>query len=44
MAQGKLVLHGLWHDIRAGQLHHYNAEPGHLRLCEGSFKRPYQGL
>ena len=26
MAQGKLVLHGLWHDIRAGQLHHYNAE------------------
>ena len=25
IAGGKLSLHGLWHDIRNGELHHYNA-------------------
>lgn len=25
MADGNLAIHGLWHDIRAGQLHQYNA-------------------
>lgn len=28
VASGKLALHGLWHDIREGALHHYNAEKG----------------
>ena len=25
---GALALHGLWHDIRAGALHHYDNEQG----------------